>query len=154
MESKLGGYATFEKSMDREEQVYMLVGPISRPWADRGYSTDIPVIPIGTVDQLNKEFGDFRKCGSPGSQSAMGSMVELRLVGALKSDLNRIDEAFSKAMQTGEDIFVRIAGHQLTLIKDKMHRGYPPDRDPSSFPPRRVLLVSQLEFFAKSSKSK
>ena len=153
IENKFGNYATLQMSQHIKGQVYMLFGPLEKPWGMSGYSTTVPAIAMGDIESISKQYGDYRNCGAPGSRAAFESLVELRLVGVNNSILGEINDAFSKALKTKENVFIKIDGEELSLIENKIH-GRMRDRDPSSRPPIKNILIENLEFFTNKEEKK
>lgn len=144
VENKFGGYATFERSSPMLGQVYMVIGPLMKPWGFSGYSTKVPAIPMGNVEELNRQFGDFRKCSAGAGQAALAAMVELRLIGANQDTLNQIDEAFINSTKTSQNVFIKFDGELLNLTKDNM-QGRVRDNNPVM---KTNVLISSLEHFS------
>lgn len=149
IENKFGGHAKLEKVGNAEPHVYMMVGPIEGPWGMSGYSMKIPVLPVGTVTELNKTYGDFRQCSSPDKADMVSRIVELRLVGADKSTIKELEKAFEHSIGNNEDVFIHVNGQPLNMIENKM-QGRGGDRSPAN--KLENVLVKELGFFKQKVK--
>jgi len=102
--------ATFEKSDPLKRQVYLVVGQ-GLP-ENVYFHTQIPVIPMGTVEELNKKYGDFRKCGSDGSAIAQDQVVQLQLISTDSGVVKVLKTLFTKSKER-KDFLVTIDGSSL-----------------------------------------
>ena len=150
VENNFGGRARFEKTGEPRSQVFLMVGNLERPFGMSGYSMKIPVLPVGTVDELNKKFGDFRKCDSPARMGLANQIVELRLVGAEPGRIAEIEKAFEKSIGNSEDVFLQLSAVDLKLVENSM-QGRGGDLSPASI--QENVLVEAINVFTKKVSS-
>lgn len=109
--------STLQISPQSEEMVYLLVGEGLS--GKRHYQALLPVIPMGQVAELNKLYGDFRKCQSPGASEAKNSVRYLR-VSVGNSGLHRqLKDLLALSKQHTSDNLIVLQQHSFHIVEQK-----------------------------------
>ncbi|MDT8300422.1 MAG: hypothetical protein RQ760_02995 [Sedimentisphaerales bacterium] len=82
---------------------------------DKFYSESLGVIPLETVNQLARKYGNFRKCKSQGAYDAMRSMKSMLLYAA-NHDVERTLRKINKLAVAGCNTIIQMTYVQLSII--------------------------------------
>lgn len=109
--------STLQISPQSEQMVYLLAG---EGLSGKGhYQALLPVIPMGQVAELNRRYGDFRKCESPGASEAKNSVRYLR-VSVGNSELNRqLKDLLALSKQHTSDNLIVLQQHSFAVVEQK-----------------------------------
>lgn len=109
---------TLQKTGEFSQQVYLLAGEGLN--ANDYYQAELPAIPMGTVEELTKKYGDFRKCASAGTKEGKQSILNLRLIGENDNAKQKIVEAYKKSRSGKSEFLLRIEGANLDIVKHEI----------------------------------
>ncbi len=105
---------TLQKTGDFTQEAYLLVGEGLN--SNDYYVAEIPVIPKGEVDALNREFGDFRKCANAGASAGKENVIGLRMIGINDEIDGKILEVFERSQKMDGEYLIRVDGAPLQII--------------------------------------
>jgi hypothetical protein len=104
-----------EKSGEYQQRSYLVVGTGLNHYDY--FVVEMPVIPLGKVDQLTAKYGDFRNCNSAGANEGKNCTVEIRLIG-INQEVNRaISKIYSKSRRLDGDFKIKLSAAPLKIIK-------------------------------------
>ncbi|MDD2766899.1 MAG: hypothetical protein PHH40_04040 [Candidatus Moranbacteria bacterium] len=134
---------TLKQSGTSRQSVYLLVGE-GLPENDY-YHAELPALSMGTVDELNKKYGDFRRCSNESAEKAKESIISLQLIGKNADVVKKISTIYKESKKKN-DTLIRVSGTELRVIEHtaRSNRGKIP-----SFHPSITLLVDDIETVEK-----
>jgi hypothetical protein len=90
---------------------------------DMYFTTLLSVIPLDTAERLYRNYGDFRKCGSPGAAEGMRSVISVLLY-ADNRNVERKLKTVNKLANAAKDPVIKMTFAQLNITDHKIeHNG-------------------------------
>ncbi len=83
------------------------------------FTTLLSVIPLKTAERLHRQYGNFRKCGSPGAAEGMRSTIPVKLY-ADNHNVERKLKKVNKLANAGKDPVIKMTFVQLNITDHKM----------------------------------
>ena len=99
---------------------FLVIGGFSG--GDMYFTTLLSVIPLKTAERLYRNYGDFRKCGSPGAAEGMRSVI-LVLLYADNYNVERKLKAVNRLANAGKDPVIKMTFVQLNITDHKIEHG-------------------------------
>ena len=107
-------------SRDSTESLLVIGGSTG---GDKYFTTLLQVILLDTAERLYRTYGDFLKCGSPGSAEGMRSVIPMFLY-ADNRNVERKLKTVNKLAKTGKDPVIKMTFARLSIDDHKAeHNG-------------------------------
>ena len=99
---------------------FLVIGGFSG--GDMYFTTLLSVIPLKTAERLHRQYGNFRKCGSPGAAEGMRSVIPVLLY----ADNHNVERKLKKVntlASAGKDPVIKMTFVQLNITDHKIKFG-------------------------------
>lgn len=99
---------------------FLVIGGFSG--GDMYFTTMLSVIPLKTAERLHRQYGNFRKCGSPGAAEGMRSVIPVLLY-ADNHNVERTLKAVNRLASAHKDPVIKMTFVQLKITDFKIKFG-------------------------------
>lgn len=100
---------------------FLVIGGM-RNTRDLFFSTLLSVIPLDTAEALAEQYGDFRRCSSPGASAGMQS-VEPMVLYATSGSVDRTLKKTNKLALAGKDPVIEMSFFLIDITQHTMVKG-------------------------------
>jgi hypothetical protein len=99
---------------------FLVIGGFSG--GDMYFTTLLSVIPMETAERLHRQYGNFRKCGSPGAAEGMRSVIPVKLYADNRTVEQTLKTA-NKLANDHKDPVIKMTFVQLNVTDHKFKHG-------------------------------
>lgn len=109
--------STLKVDQKSERSVYLIVGEALG--GREHYQAVLPVVPMGTVQELNELHGDFRKCKAPGADSARSKVIYLKISIGNDANHQKLQNLVALSKKPDPDTLVVFEAHKFSVIEKR-----------------------------------